>query len=99
LLPYFWLFHFTDHLFCFWQIPDGVVFAEWDENTLSSGSRYTCTSDLYQVGRIMKKFPPDKLSVGGAQLRDKLLGKAMKTANEALAHAWVACPGSCEGRR
>jgi hypothetical protein len=83
----------------FWQIPDGVVFAEWDENTLSSGSRYTCTSDLYQVGRIMKKIPPDKLLVGGAQLRDKLLGKAMKTAKEALAHAWVACPGSCEGRR
>ena len=47
----------------------------------------------------MKKFPPDKLSVGGGQLRDKLLGKAMKTAKEALAHAWVACPGSCEGRR
>ena len=91
------MFLFTDHLFCFWQIPDGVVFAEWDEKTLSEGSIYTCTSDLYQVGRIMKKFPQE-LSVGGAQLRDMLLGKAMKTANEALAHAWVACPGSCEER-
>jgi len=76
-----------------------VVFTKWDENTLSSESVYTCTSDLYQLGRIMKKFPPEKLSVGGAHLRDELLGKAIKTAKEALAHAWLACPGSCEGRR
>ena len=75
------------------------MFAEWDENTLSRGSRYTCTSDLYQVGRIMRKFPPEKLSDGGAQLHDKLQGKAMKTAKEAFAHAWVACPGFCEARR
>ena len=65
------------------------MFAEWDENTLSSVSRYTCTSDLYQLGRIMTKFPPERLSAGGVQLRDKLLGKEMKTAREALAHAWV----------
>ena len=75
------------------------MFAEWDEKTLTPGSRYTCTSDLYQVGRIMKNFTPEKLSVGGALLRDKLLDKAIKTAKEALGHAWVACPGSCEGRR
>ena len=74
-----------------------MVFTGWDGKTLSSGSKYTCTSDLYQLGWIMKKFPSEQLSSGGADLRDKLIGKAIKSAKDALAHVWVACPGSCEG--
>ena len=73
-----------------------MKFAEWDEDTLSSGSRYSCLSDLYQLGQMMSKFPSEKLSAGGVELRDKLLEKTMKAAKDALAHPWVACPGSCD---
>ena len=75
-----------------------MVFAEWDAKTLSSGSRYMCASDLYQLGRIMKKFPSGQLSSGGADLRDKLIGKAIKSAKDALAYEWVACKVECEKR-
>jgi serine/threonine protein kinase len=85
-------------LFYHTQVPDGMRFIEWDENTLSSTSKYSCTSDLYQLGRMMTKFSSEDLSAQGLDLCDKLLKKTMKTAKKALTHPWVLCQGHCRER-
>ena len=77
------------------KVPEGVFFRGWDASTLSPNSTYTTTSDLYQLGKIMESFPQDRLSVEGKDLCRQLCGKSIESAQNALAHRWVACPGSC----
>lgn len=52
--------------------------------------RFTCRSDLYQLGKIMAEWEKGKvLSPAGAHLKETLLGPQATSASELLQHEFL----------
>jgi serine/threonine protein kinase len=70
---------------------EGVVdepwLREWDEGTLDDG-RYTKMSEMYQLGKVLRKEYSLTLSEHGKIFVAALEGKKV-TAQEALQHQWI----------
>jgi len=60
---------------------------DWDENTLTSGKRYTLRSDIYQLGKLLEKHS-DLMTTTGASFVNRLKSKYM-SATAALQHPWI----------
>ena len=68
------------------QKPNGPL-RDWDENTLTSGKRYTLRSDIYQLGKLLEKHS-DLMSTTGTSFVNRLKSKYM-SATAALQHTWI----------
>jgi len=61
---------------------------DWDDGTLDGGA-YTKTSEMYQLGKMLRKeFDDMVLSEHGRDFIERLIGEKM-TAQESLRHEWI----------